>query len=71
MKKVIAILVSGLFASTAFAAAPVAEKAPMTPEKAKLAAPAEAAKTATTDGLKVAPAEAGKPMPSRDAAIGK
>ena len=87
MKKVIAILVSGLFASAAFAAAPVAEKAPMTPEKAELASPAEAGKAAPVDGikaapaeavkavpadgLKVAPADAGKPLPSRDAAIGK
>ena len=55
MKKVIAILVSGLFASAAFAAAPVVEKASVIPEKAELAAPAEA----------------GKLLPSKDAIIGK
>ena len=38
MKKVIAILISGLFASAAFAAAPAAEKAPVAPAKAEKAA---------------------------------
>lgn len=35
MKKVIAILISGLFASAAFAAAPAAEKAPVAPKAEK------------------------------------
>lgn len=70
MKKVIAILVSGLFASAAFAAAPDAEKALITPDKAELAAPVEADKAKPADALDAAPAQAGKAAPAdmRDAA---
>ena len=64
MKKVIAILVSGLFASAAFAAAPAAEKALTIPEKAEMAAPAEAGKIESADALKAAPVEADKAAPA-------
>ena len=55
MKKIIAILISGLFASAAFAAAP-AEKAPVAPAKAEKVAPA-ADKAAAPAVEKAAPAE--------------
>lgn len=62
MKEVIAILVSGLFASVAFAA-PVTEKALTIPEKVETAAPAEAGKIKSADALKAARVEADKAAP--------
>lgn len=59
MKKIIAVLLSGLFASAAFAAAPAVEKAPVAPVKADKMAPAaeKAATPAAPAAEKAAPAE--------------
>lgn len=65
MKKVIAILISGLFASAAFAVTPAVEKEPVAPAKAEKAAPAE---KAPVNAEKMSPAA---PAPDKAASADK
>lgn len=58
MKKVIAVLISGLFASAAFAAAPAGEKVPFVPVKAEKAVPAEKTPVKTEKAAPAVPAAA-------------